>query len=158
MPGPERDRIRLEPEERDALLRRGRAVEVATINRDGTPHLVPLFYVVDDAGRINFWTYGKSQKVVNLRRDPRLTCLVEEGARTEEIQFVQIYGTADIVEDPTVVETLGRALHERYVGPPGDAALERIRRQALKRVAVTVEPERVVTWDHRKLHENRQNT
>ena len=67
-------------------------VQVATIGPDGTPHLTTLFYVVED-GRLAFWTYGASQKVVNLRRDPRITCLVEGGEDYFELRGVSIQGT-----------------------------------------------------------------
>ena len=68
-------------------------VQVATIGPDGAPHLTTLFYVVED-GQIAFWTYGASQKVVNLRRDPRITCLVEDGEDYFELRGVSIQGTA----------------------------------------------------------------
>ena len=53
-----------------AFLEAERRALVATINADGTPHLVPLTYVVLE-GRLTFWTDPRSLKVVNLRRDPR---------------------------------------------------------------------------------------
>ena len=73
-------------------------VQVATIGPDGAPHLTTLFYVLDE-GRIAFWTYGSSQKVKNLRRDPRITCLVEDGDDYFELRGVSITGRARLIED-----------------------------------------------------------
>ena len=43
-------------------------VQVATVGPDGQPHLTTLFYVMVD-GQMFFWTYGRSQKIQNLRRE-----------------------------------------------------------------------------------------
>ena len=82
-----------------AFLGAERRAHVATINADGTPHLVPLSYVVLD-GRVAFWTDPRSQKVVNLRRDPRMTCLVEAGSEFAELRAVQLTGRAELSDDP----------------------------------------------------------
>ena len=61
-----------------AYLDEQRVLNVATIGPTGHPHLVAMWYAMVD-GRPAFWTFGKSQKVVNLRRDPKITGLVESG-------------------------------------------------------------------------------
>lgn len=151
MPGPDRDRIHLAPREVEELLDESSKVHVATIGRDGLPHLVPLFFVVR-YGKITFWTHERSQKVVNLRRDPRLTCVVEQGERTEEVRFAQFLGRAEVDGSPALVREVGRLLWQRYVGDWGIAASQEQGRRGGRRVVVTVHPDRVVTWDHRKLH------
>src|SRR4051794_27514811 len=75
-----------------------RRAHLATINDDGTPHVVPLSYVVID-GRVTFWTDPASRKVANLRRDPRLTCLIEAGTEFAEFRAVQLAGRAELGED-----------------------------------------------------------
>src|SRR5438874_7585560 len=97
-----RNQIRMNDEEIRAFLEEQRTLQVATIDRDGYPHLVAMWYVLIN-DEVVFWTYAKSQKAVNLRRDPRLTCLVEAGVRYEELRGVQIKGRAVISDDPTVV-------------------------------------------------------
>ena len=73
-----RDLIKMTPDEVDAFLHETHTMNVATIGRDGTPHLVAMWYgFLGDAPA--FWTFGKSQKIKNLERDPRITCLVEDG-------------------------------------------------------------------------------
>ena len=87
MAGSKRDKIKMTPEEVAAYLAGNFKVQVATVGADGAPHLATLFYVLDDAGRIAFWTYASSQKIVNLRRDPRVSALVvsEDGANIDGI-------------------------------------------------------------------------
>jgi PPOX class probable F420-dependent enzyme len=125
-------------------------LEVATIDHDGWPHLVAMWYVLIN-GKITFWTYAKSQKAVNLRRDNRLTCLVETGVRYEELRGVQIKGRATIQDDRETVQRIGEIIFERYTGPLTDNTRQVVAAQAPKRIIVTVEPEEIVSWDHRKL-------
>ena len=145
----QRDLLRMSDDEVAAFLREGRHSQVATINRDGTPHVVPLSYVVID-GRLTLWTDPRSQKIVNLRRDPRLTCLVEDGAHFAEFRAVQLFGSAELADDYDTSLMVGLALFQRSA--PMSAELEAAAAAlAPDRVAVFVNPARVVSWDHRKL-------
>jgi PPOX class probable F420-dependent enzyme len=139
------------------FLQDARLLQVATIGRDGTPHLAPMWFVVED-GKIVFRSFSKSQKIVNLRRDPRLTVLVESGDAYEELRGVMIKGDAHLITDPgQVLATYGRlAAKYAMVGPePVDLDPEALEaafgRFAPKNTAVVVEPVKVTSWDHRKL-------
>ncbi len=145
-----RGQIRMSDEEIRSFLDEQYTLEVATIDHDGWPHLVAMWYVLIN-GKITFWTYAKSQKAVNLRRDNRLTCLVETGVRYEELRGVQIKGRATIQDDRETVQRIGEIIFERYTGPLTDNTRQVVAAQAPKRIIVTVEPEEIVSWDHRKL-------
>jgi PPOX class probable F420-dependent enzyme len=145
-----RELIRMSDEEIRAFLEEQRTVQIATIDHDGWPHLVAMWYalVID---QLVFWTYAKSQKAVNLRRDDRLTCLVETGERYDELRGVQIKGRAIISQDRETVQRIGEAIFERYTGPLNDNTRQLVSAQAPKRVVVFVQPVEIVSWDHRKL-------
>lgn len=127
-------------------------VQVGTVGPSGAPHLATLFYVLDE-GRIAFWTYGASQKVKNLRRDPRITCLVEDGEDYVELRGVSVSGRATLVEEYDAVRALGARVLARMAGGADVGALggDIVDAQARKRVGVIVEPDRVASWDHRKM-------
>ncbi|MBO0842986.1 MAG: pyridoxamine 5'-phosphate oxidase family protein [Nocardioides sp.] len=127
-------------------------VQVATVGPDGAPHLTTLFYVLDE-GRIAFWTYGASQKVLNLRRDPRITALVEDGEDYFELRGVSIRGTARLVETYDEIAALGRRVMARMAGGAdlGELGDEIVAKQARKRVGIVIEPDRTASWDHRKM-------
>jgi len=125
-------------------------LQVASINADGTPHLAAMFYAVID-GEVGFWTYGKSQKIVNLRRDPRISVMVETGREYSELKGVTITGRARLIDDLKEVFAFGEVLYPRYFGELNDAAREGIKITGAKRVVVMVEPSKVVSWDHTKL-------
>lgn len=145
-----RDQIRMSDAEVAEFLHGRHTMNIATLRADGTPHLVAMWYgFVGDAPA--FWTYGRSQKVVNLRRDPRITCLVEEGDEYAELVGVELRGTATILDDHDDVMAVGRSVFERYTGEVTDATIPVLEQMGAKRVAVRVDIERVVSWDHRKL-------
>ena len=145
-----RNLITMTDEEIQAFLQEERTLQVATLDHDGYPHLVAMWYVLADQ-HIAFWTYAKSQKAINLRRDPRLTCLVETGERYEELRGVQIKGHATIIDDRATVQHYGEMIFERYTGPLNENTRAMVAAQAAKRIVVLVEPAEVVSWDHRKL-------
>ena len=132
------------------FLARQRKVHVATINRDGSPHLMPMYFVLVD-GAVAFWTYTKSQKIRNLQRDPRITVMAEEGEAYFDLRGVQISGRAHLTTDPDAVLRFGERLYERQFGLLGEAARASVASSALKRTCVTVETLRVVSWDHTRL-------
>lgn len=144
-------------EELQAFFVEVSVLHVATIGRDGRPHLAPMWFVVDD-GRLVFRSFSKSQKIVNLRRDPRLTVLLETGNAYEELRGAMIKGSARLVDDPEYVLGIYGKLAARYpmVGPePVELSNEDLEsafgRFAAKNTAVVVAPESVASWDHRKL-------
>jgi PPOX class probable F420-dependent enzyme len=145
-----RDQIRMTDAEVQDYLNGIHTLQVASINADGTPHLAAMFYAMDN-GQVAFWTYGKSQKVVNLRRDPRLSVMVETGMEYSQLRGVTITGRARLVENLDEVFAFGELLYPRYFGELNDAAREGIKYTGAKRVVVMVEPSKVVSWDHTKL-------
>jgi PPOX class probable F420-dependent enzyme len=135
----------------DAFIEQQRTMAVATIGRDGRPHLVAMWYAILD-GIPCFWTFAKSQKVVNLRRDPRITCLLEDGDEYSELRGVELVGHAEMTDDEDEVLRFGVAQWERYQGVKvNDALLPAVKKMAAKRVVVRIMVDRVVSWDHRKL-------
>ena len=149
----QRSRIQLTAEEQRTLLEIAPTLQVASINPDGRPHLVPMWFALDDADRIIFTTYGRSQKVWNLERDPRITVLLEAGAVYSELRGLSMDGTAELVRDPLVTARTLQLVAARHAGrtrPAPDPAAEPPP-AAYKRVTVVVHPGRVRSWDHRKL-------
>jgi len=138
-------------EEVAAFLAEQRVVICATNGAGGWPHLMPLWYVIRD-GELWAWTYAKSQKVRNLDRDDRATLQVEDGVEYQELRGVMLETRAVIHGGLEVVAGTGAEIFERYSGASaGEGALEALEAQAVKRVALQFVPERVSSWDHRKL-------
>ena len=147
-----RDVIRMSDDEVAAFLDEERVLNVATIGPTGHPHVVAMWFAMRDGSPV-FWTFGKSQKVSNLRRDPKISALVESGDVYEELRGVELVGTGRVIEDHDEIVAIARLVSSKYAGgAPVDAAAEGfIEAQARKRVGVVIDVERVVSWDHRKL-------
>ena len=146
-----RDRIRMTETEVDAFLEEQRTMSIATIGADGRPHVVAMWYAFVE-GALCFWTFAKSQKIVNLRRDNRITCLVEDGDVYANLRGVELIARAQMTDDEDEVLKFGLAESVRYQNMPvSDAMIGAVKKMANKRVVVRIKTERVVSWDHRKL-------
>lgn len=154
----QRDRVKMTPDEVAEMLAGCRKVQLATINPDGYPHLVTMYYTLVD-GKIAFWTYRTSQKALNLARDPRISCLVESGDAYFDLRGVQIQGTVETITDPDAVyqiglaigEVMGNARSDAAAGADSEGIREYVVNAARKRYGYLVQPVRVISWDHAKL-------
>lgn len=145
-----RDQIRMSDAEVEELLSGRHTMNVASFNHDGTIHLVAMWYAVLD-GEPVFWTFGKSQKIRNLQRDPRITVLVEAGEEYSELIGVEIVGTATVITDHDQIMEIGEAVYARYFGEVTDEVRPFVEITGAKRFGVRVKVDRVVSWDHKKL-------
>ena len=146
----QRDVIKMTEQEIDEFLLGRHTMSLATINHDSTVHLVAMWYGFLE-GCVAIETKTKSQKVRNLRRDPRMTCMVEDGDRYEDLRGVELVGTAEIVEEPERMWEMGVNLFERYQGTYTEEMRPFVEAMLHKRVVVKLHVDRVVSWDHRKL-------
>ena len=146
----QRDLIKMTPDEVDAFIKETRTMSMASLNHDGTIHVVAMWYGFLE-GCIAVETKRKSQKVQNLRRDPRLTVMFEAGTRYEELRGVELVGQAEIVDEPERLWELGVSVFERHQGPYTEEMKPFVEVMLNNRVAVKLHVERTVSWDHRKL-------
>lgn len=148
-----RDQITLGPDEIVALMGECEIATVSSLGPRGWPHSMPLWFL-EREGEVWVWTYGKSQKVRNLERDPRATVLVEAGEAYAELRGAMIEAEAEIHRDEETVGRFARGLGRRYahrIGLEPEAAAESFAPQVPKRVVIRFRPVRTATWDHRKL-------
>jgi PPOX class probable F420-dependent enzyme len=146
----QRDVIKMTEAEVAAFLHERRTMSMCTINFDGSIHAVAMWFGFLE-GAVAVETKTKSQKVQNLRRDPRMTCLFETGSAYEELRGVELVGRAEIVDDPERMWALGVSVFERYTGPYTEEMKPFVELMLHKRVVVKLHVERTVSWDHRKL-------
>jgi PPOX class probable F420-dependent enzyme len=146
----QRAQITMSDSEIVEFIERSRTGTMATVGPTGTPHLVAMWYGIID-GQLWFETKAKSQKVQNLKRDPRITVMIEDGLTYETLRGVSLEGRGVIVEDPDEIWKVGVSVFERYQGPYTDEMKPFVEVMLNKRVAVRVDVERTRSWDHRKL-------
>ena len=146
----QRSQITMSDEEIAEFVVRSRTATMATVGPNGTPHLVAMWYAVLD-GKIWFETKARAQKVVNLRRNSQITCMIEDGLTYDALRGVSIEGNGVIVEDPDEIWKVGVNVFERYNGPYTEEMKPFVEIMLNKRVVVRVDPVRVRSWDHHKL-------
>ena len=118
----QRNSIKLTPEEALAYVASRHSCALATNGQDGYPHVVAMWYTVKD-GSILMTSYGRAQKIVNLRRDPRATVLVESGAKYKELKGVMVRGRVELSEGPAA---LAEILRPTGADPGNPAAVRRV--------------------------------
>jgi PPOX class probable F420-dependent enzyme len=143
-----RRQIQLSPEEQAAFLREHRKAALATLDKDGFPHVVAMNFFVKD-GTFYMTSYGKAQKVVNIRRNPKVALMIEAGNTYSELRGVMVRGHCEIIEGAEAVRAAFAAMAQAR-----GTTTERPRGSvdsAPKRVVLKIIPEKVTSWDHSKL-------
>ncbi|MGB3438167.1 MAG: PPOX class F420-dependent oxidoreductase [Actinophytocola sp.] len=146
----QRDQVVMSDDEIARFLCEQRVATLATIGPSGQPHLVAMWFAVID-GVVWFETKAKSQKAVNIRRDGRVTVMVETGHTYDALRGVALEGHATIVDDPAALWAVGVNVWERYNGPYSEEVRPMVEFMLAKRVAVRIDVARTRSWDHRKL-------
>ncbi|MDX2703189.1 pyridoxamine 5'-phosphate oxidase family protein [Streptomyces sp. PA03-6a] len=143
-------RIMMTPQEADAFLGAQRTCRVATVSPDGRPHVGALWFVWDGT---SLWLYSivRSRRWADLRRDPRVAVVVDDGTEYGELRGVELSGTLEFVgeaprtgephPDLEAVERLFAAKNFGLESMPHDG------RHAWLRLT----PDSVVSWDFRKM-------
>ena len=143
--------IALTEEEKQKFMEDGWTLQVASIGPGGYPHLVAMWYVIID-GKIHFTTFGKSQKVLNLRRDPKISVMLEAGKGYAELKGLVIEGTGTILEDTPFTAKVMGLVGQKYNGIPAPTETpEAALKVASKRVVIRIDPVDIYSWDHSKL-------
>jgi len=143
-------RIAMTPAELDRFLAEERTCRVATVGADGSPHNVPLWFAWDGT---SLWLNSvvKSQRWVDVARDPRASVVIDGGVAYGELRGAELIGSLVPVgeaprtaaPDPTLA-TPERLFAEKYTGsdrfaPDGRHAWLRLT------------PDKIVSWDFRKM-------
>ncbi|GAC1520557.1 MAG: PPOX class F420-dependent oxidoreductase [Ktedonobacteraceae bacterium] len=128
-------------EKAHAFLREKRFAVLATLNKDGTPQLSIMWYLLEDDGTIMMNTKVGRAKERNMRRDPRISVCFEDG-----YNYLTISGRVEMIDDPQVAQQDIYRLSARYHG------VENARMQMEKqfsqeqRVTLRLKPEHTVEY------------
>ena len=149
-----RSLIEMDEAQRKDYINSAQTLIIVSNGKNGYPHPMPMWFGIDDDESLLCTTFGKSQKVVNWRRDPKASLLIESGTQYAELQGVVIYAQTEIIDDhDAIIDTLikinsrGRDLNESQRAK----LRESVQGTAQKRVALRFVPEKYLTWDHTKL-------
>ena len=146
-----RDQIALTAAEQREYLESSHTIILTTLDRQGYPHSVAMWYAVEPDGAVVMTTFRKAQKVKNVERDPRCALLVESGRDYPELKGLLIRGRAVIDDDFEHVLDVFELVSKKYHRTSGPEVRRAVSGQAAKRVVLRIKPERIASWDHKKL-------
>lgn len=127
---------------RNFLLQGTLTGKLGTINKDGTPHVVPIWYTVDEEDYIVFNTGGESVKAKNIRRDNRVRLCVDD--QTPLFSFVLIDGIAQIERrQASEIYKWAKIIAARYMGDDKSEAYGK-RNSGEGEILVKIKPVRIV--------------
>lgn len=133
-------------DEIDTFLSAPRMARLSTINPDGTPHTLPIWYEWRD-GEVLVSTQTIQRKVRNVERDPRVTVLID----SDQMPYcgVMIYGEATLEPEGAAERRVD--IFERYFGDR-DAAADYARQLAQKwePVIMRISPTKMISFDYTK--------
>ena len=119
---------------------------LATVDRRGQPHVVPVWHIVLD-GDIYIETSPNSKKGQNLKANPKMALVVDAGDSFDTYKGVMIQGMVEFVKDKQVLARFRDAMAQRYFGTaehPGYKYLVSGSDPLLMKVI----PKKVATWDY----------
>ncbi len=147
-----RDVIKMADDEILLFIERQKSIQVATLGKNGWPHLTTLWFALDN-NEIILETFSKSQKIKNLQRDNRISVLLEEGDIYEQLKAVSIEGHAELITDVEEVHRLHMKviLRNNTAGYPQEILEEASKAMAPKKTAIRIKPNKIMSWDHSKL-------
>ena len=121
-----------------AFLREKRFAVLATLNRDGTPQLTTMWYLLESDGTILMNTRAGRLKERNMRRDPRISLCFEDG-----YNYLTIRGRVEMIDDPQISQRDIYRLSARYHGE--EKARKQMENQFSKeqRVTLRLKPEKI---------------
>lgn len=127
---------------RKFLLHGTRTGKLATVRKDGRPHVAPIWFDLDGE-EIVFTTGGESVKAVNMKRDPRVCMCVDD--ETPPFAFVQIEGIASFSDDLDEMLHWATRIGGRYMG--ADQAEAFGKRNAVPgELLVRITPTKIIAW------------
>lgn len=98
----------------DFLMTGSRPAVFASIRPDGRPHAVPTWFTVDGRELV-FTTWHETVKAANLRRDPRVTVVVQDPEPPYD--YVSVEGDAELIDDLGECRRIATELGRKYMGP-----------------------------------------
>lgn len=131
-----------EQEYKEFLLEGTKTGKLATVRKDGRPHVVPVWYDLDGDNLV-FTTGAESVKALNMRRDPRVSITVDD--QTPPYAFVMIEGTVSFSDDPALLLHWATRIGGRYMGRHQAEAYGK-RNSTEGEVLVTIHPSKILAY------------
>ena len=149
-----RNQIDLSEVEITEYLNSSRTMILVSNGKDGHPHPMPMWFAVDIDNCIYMTTFRKSQKINNLRKDPRATLLIESGDAYEELKGLVVYTDVEFIEDVESIRHILKqiTLQRSEIQKSDNKDISQgMLKTAEKRIGLKFTLTKILSWDHSKL-------
>ncbi|MCM2417887.1 MULTISPECIES: pyridoxamine 5'-phosphate oxidase family protein [unclassified Streptomyces] len=143
-------RIMMTPHEVDAFLAEQRTCRVATVSKDGRPHVGALWFTWDGA---SLWLYSivRSQRWTDLLRDPRVSVVIDDGVEYGELRGIELSGTVEFIgEAPRTGEPVPELDAPERLFSAKNFGLDTMPHDG-RHAWLRLTPERMASWDFSKI-------
>ncbi|MEZ0396511.1 MAG: pyridoxamine 5'-phosphate oxidase family protein [Anaerolineales bacterium] len=125
----------------------GLLARLATVAADGTPHVVPVWYLWED-GFVWVHSFASTRKVRQLRKRPACALVVDVTDKLEGLTAVLIEGQADLITAPRLeVRARAERIYRRYLSPEELAAPDpQSWLDSEEGLLVKIAPRQIIAW------------
>jgi PPOX class probable F420-dependent enzyme len=146
--GGRKERDVLKDELVGALLRARLIANLATVDPDGSAHVVGMWFLWE-GGRLLLPTNRRTRKAKNVARDARVTVMIDDSRGGLDLRGVTLVGRAELLGGPEALE-LNRRIHLKYLTERGRDLEPVDRYLSTDDVTICLTPVRVSSWDLRR--------
>ena len=98
---------------RDEFLKDQKVLRLATIGKNKTPHIAPVWYRYSGK-KFYIGTNTKTKKAQNVKKNNKVSCCVDVGVNAPNIYGVLVQGNANLITDNSKVKTIAKKILSRY--------------------------------------------
>jgi nitroimidazol reductase NimA-like FMN-containing flavoprotein (pyridoxamine 5'-phosphate oxidase superfamily) len=123
-----------------------------SLRESGTPVALPVWFVVHEQ-LIYLRTPARSKKIARITADDRVAFLVDDGRAWAELRGIHVSGTAQVLDDPQLSETVAALIDAKYAGlrsAPSQRPAATNQHYADRQI-VRITPDHILSWDNRLL-------
>ena len=124
-----------------SFLHERRFAVLATLDKDGSPQLTTMWYLLEDDGTIMMNTKVGRAKERNMRRDPRISICLEDG-----YEYLTISGRVEMIDDPEIAQRDIYRLSARYDGAENAKRQMNEKFSKEQRLTLRLKPEHIIEY------------
>ena len=130
---------------RDEFLRDQKILRLATVDKNKTPHIVPVWYRYS-AKKFYIGTNTKTQKAKNVMKNRRVSCCVDIGINAPNIYGVMVQGNANLILDSSKVKTIAKKILLRYFKTLENKSAKKLLEET--DCIIEIVPEKFTVWNY----------
>jgi nitroimidazol reductase NimA-like FMN-containing flavoprotein (pyridoxamine 5'-phosphate oxidase superfamily) len=139
--------MKMDEWELEEFLRNGRIIRIASVSKEGKPHIAPIWYVYRN-GKFYVKTSSKSRKVKNIKKNNAVAFSLDVGGGFSDIKAVAGSGLAKIVTNHPQAREIDDSITIKYLGSLDHPVAKELAK--LDDTLIEITPTKKISWDYSK--------